>query len=241
MLLSLVVHVVFAATTPSAPPSPTAVSDTISVGHPALRAITLRLGTDTSQVFAIQNGERKLLNTGIVTIASTPTGYLVALKNESPRATAIDSVWVDRGTFATRRHVEITTNAFRRLTFDGTHVTGTIKDSTGEHTVDQRLERAELDNSIIGVLSNALPYKAGYSATLGSYDISGRYLYLTMHVVGTESIASGSGTVDAWKIAMDATNGPMTWTSVRWIDSARKKEVQWTIKLGEREMISVTK
>ncbi|MEO8337926.1 MAG: hypothetical protein ABI664_23335 [bacterium] len=242
MFLSLVVHLVLAATTLAAPHSRAAarMSDTVGVGHPALRNVTLRIGTDTSQIFAVQNGERRLVSTGIVTTSSTPTGYLVAMRNDSPRGAFIDSIWFDRGTFATRRKVEVGPNTFKRLVFDGAHMTGTIKDSTGEHAVDKTLDRVAIDNSIVSILSNALPLKAGYSVTIGAYDIGGHYQYMTMRVLGSEPVTRGASSVDAWKVSMDFT-GPATWTVMRWVDAATKRELQWTMKFGEREMIAVTK
>ncbi len=164
--------------------------------------------------------------------------YLVAMRNTSPRGEAIDSIWVDRGTFATRRHVEVGTNSFKRPSFDGAHMTGTIKDSTGEHDVDKTLEHAAIDNSIVGLLANALPMKAGYSVTIGAYDIGGHYQYMTMRVLGAESLARGVSAVDAWKVSMDFT-GPASWTVLRWVDVNTKRELQWTLKFGEREMIAV--
>lgn len=234
MLLALLLHVVVA-TPPLQVPA-----DTIGIGHPSLRNVILRTGTDTSQVFMVQNGERRLVSTDIVTTTATSTGYLVAMQNIAPRGTFLDSIWVDRGTFATRRHVEVGTNAFKRLSFDGAHITGTIKDSTGEHTVDKHLERLALDNSVIGLLANALPLTAGQTVTFGSYDIGGHYQYMTMRVLGPEPIAHGGTSINAVKVAMEF-SGRANWTVMRWVDPVRKKELQWSMTFGGREMIAVSK
>jgi len=47
-------------------------------------------------------------------------------------------------------------------------MTGTVKDSTGERSVDTQLERVALDNSIVGVITNALALRAGSGAGTGT-------------------------------------------------------------------------
>jgi hypothetical protein len=226
--------------TGSSTPPPVASTDTLVVGHATLRGVKLRPGVDTTEVFAVQNGARRLISTLAQTVTLAHDGYLVVLHNESPRGLSLDSVWIDQGTFATLRHVEVTPGGWRRLTFDGRQVTGVVQDSSGEHRVAVELSKPLIDNSIVAVLAEALPLAPGYSATIPSYDISGQERWMTLRVVAEEPIVRGKGTVEALKMTMEFT-GAGQWTVIRWLDRSSRREYQWTMKFGDREMIGIAK
>ena len=220
-------------------------ADSLFVGSPALRGVSLRTGVDTTEVFAVQNGTRRLVSTSVQTITVTDGAYLVAQENRSSRASAVDSIWVEIGTFATRRHVEVTPAGWRRVSFDALDVHGTVKDSSGEHTFDVHRTRALIDNSIVAALADVLPLASGYTATIPSYDVgagaAGEDRFMTLRVMDAEPVEREAARPVAWKVEMNFTASTQQWSVLRWVDRATRRELQWMLKTGGRELVGVAK
>lgn len=225
---------------PSKPVETTAsVVDTLVPGHPALRTVHVRIGTDTTETFTVANGARRKINTSIQSVAKTPTGYLVVQVAQSPGGEMIDSTWIDAGTFATRRHVEVGPMGSKSFAFAGRHVTGTRVDSGKTRTVDFMLDRDALDNSVGGLVMLGLPMTPGGSAVIATYDLSGDYNHATVRVVGDDAVPESSAR--GWKLVTDYKSGAREWSVNHWIDPDTRRDLRWELTIGNRSMFGVTK
>lgn len=222
-------------------PAASSPADTIVVGHPALARLRLRVGTDTSEAWVMQNETRRVISTTVTTVSEIPTGYLVTYRNESPRGVGFDSIWVDRGTMATRQHVEVTAAGWKRLVFDGRHLTGIVKDTAGEHGVDITLTSDALDNSVVSVIAAALPLARNFETTLASYDVGGQYMLQTVRVVGEESVEYRGAPRQALKVQSDYTSGPRAWRVTHWLDTISREELKWEMSISGRQMFGARK
>jgi hypothetical protein len=216
-------------------PSPV---DTIVVGHSSLRGVSLALGTDTTEVFVVQNGSRRLVTTATLSVARTGATYVVVFVGKVKGGEAIDSVVLSAATLAPLRHVEVMPDHHATFVFDNGRVTGT-SDSAGVTTpIDLSIGVERFDFSVLQQVMDQLPLAQGYSAVVLSYDVATRKeRAVNLRVVGKESLEVDGATVEAWKTVVDFGTHQVT----RWIAVSGRRELRWEISRPGMRMEGRTK
>ena len=200
--------------------------DTITVGHKSLRGQTPRLGVDTTEIFMERDGKRQMISTGIESVSKTAEGILVVFYGQSRNGVSIDSVTISPTTLAPIRHVEAFTGQQATYAFNGGKLTGTSKDSTGEHAIDKTIDAGRFDFSVVQQVTNALPLTAGYEATILAYDVAQhKERSVGYTVVSQDHLTWHGGDVAAWKTVMDLGTHQVT----RWIDARTRRDLQLEI------------
>lgn len=173
--------------------------DTIQAGDPRVdaalirpfaieRRLTLTRG-DTVQPFGRQ---AESLVPG--TLDGRPV-LVDVLTFETPRATTVDSSWLDP---ATLRPIRMqSSNAARTVTlqFDGDRVRGGTTASQGApSTIDQRLHVRPFEWNMFGLALSALPLRPGFRAALPVYmDRFERVVWYRVEVLGDTALVRTSG------------------------------------------------
>ena len=120
-----------------------------------------------------RDGKRQMISTGIESVSKAADGILlVVFDGQSRNGVSIDSVTISPTTLAPIRHVEAFTGQQATYAFNGGKLTGTSKDSTGEHAIDKTIDPGRFDFSVVQHVTNALPLTAGYEATILAYDVA---------------------------------------------------------------------
>jgi len=213
-------------------------SDTITVGHPALRGASLTLGTDTTEVYVVRDGTRKLVSTSTVNVARAGENYVVVFIGPTRAGATIDSVVISATTLAPVRHVEVMPDHRATFNFSQGRITGN-RDSAGvKAAIDLSVAENRFDFSVLQSVMDRLPLSQGYSAIVLAYDVSTRKdRAVTVSVVGKEAVEAAGASTDAWKTSVDFGTHQVT----RWIAIADRRELRWEISRGEMKMEGLTK
>ena len=237
MLIQLIASAIALSVAPIQPPQ-TSPADTITVGHRALGGRTPRLGVDTTEIYVDRDGKRQLINTGITQVTRTSDGILVVFVSRGRNGLSLDSITIDPKTYAPLRHVETFPDKHSTLAFGNGRLTGSSKDSTGEHAVDVAVAARLFDFSVVQQISSALPLEPGYEAVILAYDVSPmKERAITYRVLSPEHITWHGGDVATWKTVMDFGTHQVT----RWVDAKTRRDLQWDITAPNMHMVGITK
>ena len=208
--------------------------DTITVGHPALRGKTVEPGVDTTEVFIERDGKLQLVNTSIEEVSTTPNGILVVFIGKGRQGVSLDSVTINRTTFAPIRHVEAFPGKNATYTFARSRITGSSKDSTGEHKTDAALRDGIFDFSVVQQVMRLLPLKVGYEAAILSYDVAQlKERTVIYRVTGEERLTINGKEYASFKTVMDVGTHKVT----RWVDATTHRDLKWDVALPNMHMV----
>jgi hypothetical protein len=211
--------------------------DTIRTGHPVV-ATVLAAGVDTVDTYFVNAaGQRQLGVVYVETVVPVKDGFLVVQRNTRPNGAivSLDTVEVDGRTLVARWHSDLTPRGSRRVTYANGRLTGTSTDSAGAVTpVEQAVAAGAIDYSLASLVVPHLPLREGYVATLALHDITRGAQSTTVRVLGREDVAVKSGTVSAWKVALDYGG----FTATQWIDPAAKHAVRTEVARGPMKIVA---
>ena len=181
-----------------AAPHPTS-GDTIQAGDAVLDASVLRPLSLTRNL-TLTRGDtvkpfgRQSEQLAAATLDGRPV-LLDVLTFETPRATTVDSSWIDVGALRPLRMRSSNASRVVSLEFDGGRVSGrTAPDSGPATTVDQQLGVRPFEWSMFGLAISALPLEPGYRATMPVYvDRFERVVWYAVEVLRDTSIVRASG------------------------------------------------
>jgi len=223
--------VLLAALHTGAPPqnsgTATAVSDTVQAGDPIVNAsllrpfslerrLTLARG-DTVTPFGRQS-ERLTSDT----LDGRPV-YLDVITFETPRATTIDSSWIDAATLRPLRMHSSNKARVVTLEFDGRRVRGRTVPAEGDPTsVDEELAVRPFEWNMFGLAVSALPLRPGYRATMPVYvDRFGSVIWYTVEVVRDTTLVRASGFhAPMWEVL--ATGDSVAPTARLWVSQRHR-------------------
>jgi hypothetical protein len=212
---------------PQSPGTATAVSDTVQAGDPIVNAsllrpfflerrLTLARG-DTVTPFGRQS-ERLTSDT----LDGRPV-YLDVITFETPRATTVDSSWIDAATLRPLRMHSSNKARVVTLEFDGRRVRGRTVPAEGDPTsVDEELAVRPFEWNMFGLAVSALPLRLGYRATMPVYvDRFGSVIWYTVEVVRDTSLVRASGfRAPMWEVL--ATGDSVAPTARLWVSQRHR-------------------
>jgi hypothetical protein len=212
---------------PQSPGTATAVSDTVQAGDPLVNAsllrpfflerrLTLTRG-DTVTPFGRQS-ERLTSDT----LDGRPV-YLDVITFETPRATTVDSSWIDAATLRPLRMHSSNKARVVTLEFDGRRVRGRTVPAEGDPTsVDEELAVRPFEWNMFGLAVSALPLRPGYRATMPVYaDRFGSVIWYTVEVVRDTSLVRASGfRAPMWEVL--ATGDSVAPTARLWVSQRHR-------------------
>jgi hypothetical protein len=210
--------------------------DTIRAGVSPLANLVMPLGIDSSDTWAVRNGERRLVATYVEEVTRTGDGYLVVGKNVRNGAIlSLDSVALAAGSLAPLWHADTTRSGRTRVRFADHRMRGTRTDSAGVvAAIDSVVSAKAFDYSVASRIINLLPLRAGYDVVMPSYDIHRGLQHTRVTVVAEEDLAIDGRAVPAWKVEVDYGRFKAT----RWIDRATRRDLRTTVSGGGMEMIA---
>jgi hypothetical protein len=195
--------VVAAAVVPFRSPQSTSPSsspvDTIQAGDPRVDAARLRPFTLERHLTLTRGDTIKPFGRQLESLAAgTLDGRLVlvgVLTFETPRATTVDSSWLDPATLRPIRMQSSNTARTVSLEFEGDRVHGGTTPSTGARTViDQRLGIRAFEWNMFGLALSALPLRPGFRAAMPVYmDRFERVVWYRVEVVQDTALVRASG------------------------------------------------
>jgi hypothetical protein len=212
---------------PQSPGTATAVSDTVQAGDPIVNALLLRpfflerrltlTRGDTVTPFGRQS-ERLTSDT----LDGRPV-YLDVITFETPRATTVDSSWIDAATLRPLRMHSSNKARVVTLEFDGRRVRGRTVPAEGDPTsVDEELAVRPFEWNMFGLAVSALPLRPGYRATMPVYaDRFGSVIWYTVEVVRDTSLVRASGfRAPMWEVL--ATGDSVAPTARLWVSQRHR-------------------
>jgi hypothetical protein len=209
--------------------------DTVRVGAATLRSLALPTGVDSSDTYAVRNGERRLLVTYVEEVTRTPDGYLIVGRNVRPNGAVVslDSVAVATGTLAPVWHADSTRGGRPRGRVARGPKRGPVVDSAGARTeIDSVVPAGVYDYSMAARVVNLLPLRVGYAVVLPSYDIHRGPQFTRVSVLAEEDVEVRGRRVPAWKVEMDYGRFKAT----RWIHRETRKDVRTAVETGGMQM-----
>jgi hypothetical protein len=191
---------------------------------------------DSSDTYAVRDGERRLVATYIEEITRTADGYLVVGRNVRNGAIlSLDSVALASGSLAPLWHSDTTRSGRMRVRFVDNRLRGTRIDTAGvESAVDSPVPVQVFDYSVASRIINLLPLRAGYDVVMPSYDIHRGPQFTRVTVVAEEDLTVGGRPMPAWKVEVDYGRFKAT----RWIDRTTRRDLRTTVAGGGMEMIA---
>ena len=180
-------------------------------GHPDLRADEITLGEATSEMRRSMPERQSLWH--IEETAQVEDGVAtVVMRAEQTNAdapqTLRDTVRVAWPSLAPLAHRRVTTtadgDAVSALSFDGLHVTGVYGQG---QPLDLDLAAPVFGPRSVALVVRALPFQAGYLATLSTFTSENRLQTHTLIVVGREPVETPDGPVSAWIVEHEG-DGP---------------------------------
>ena len=209
--------------------------DTVRAGAASLRSLALPAGVDSSDTYAVRDGERRLLVTYVEEVTRTPDGYLIVGRNvrQNGAVLSLDSVAVAAGTLAPLWHADSTRGGRTRVRFAGGRMRGTVVDSAGARAeLDSVVPAGVYDYSMASRVVNLLPLRAGYAVVLPSYDIHRGPQFTRVTVLAEEDVEVRGRQVPTWKVEMDYGRFKAT----RWIHRETRKDVRTAVENGGMRM-----
>jgi hypothetical protein len=202
-------------------------SDTVQAGDPVVdasrlhpfsieRRLTLARG-DSTVPFGRQSEQ---LTSD--TLDGRPV-YLDVLTFETPRATTVDSSWIDAATLQPLRMHSSNKARVVTLEFDGRRVRGRTVPAEGDPTsVDEELAVRPFEWNMFGLAVSALPLRPGYRATMPVYvDRFGSVIWYTVEVVRDTTLVRVSGfRAPMWEIL--ATGDSVAPTARLWVSQRHR-------------------
>jgi hypothetical protein len=180
-------------------PRPAAQLDTIQAGDPRVEAARLRpfaierrltlTRGDTVRPFG-----RQLESLARLTLDGRPV-LLGVVTFETPRATTVDSSWLDATTLRPIRMLSSNSARNINLQFDGDRVRSATTPRTGAPTIiDQQLGVRPFEWNMFGLALSALPLQPGFRAAMPVYlDRFGRVIWYRVEVVRDTLLVRSNG------------------------------------------------
>ena len=235
--LHLVASIALAAALQLAPATEaSAQADTLRAGSPAIAALTLHPGIDSSDTYAIRNGERRLVATYIEETLRTPDGYLIVGRNVRPDGAtlSLDSIVLAPRTLLPLRHADAVRGGRMTVRFADGRMRGTAVDASGgSTTIDSIVPPGLFDYSVAMRVVNLLPLRAGYTVVIPSYDIRRGLQHTRVTVMAEETIEVRGRPEPAWKVEADYGRFKAT----RWIHRESRKDLRTIVNANGMEMV----
>jgi hypothetical protein len=219
-----------------APASARAQGDTLRAGSPPLANLSLPTGIDSSDTYAVRNGERRHVVTYVEEITRTKEGYLVVGRNTRPNGVvlSLDSVAVTEKTLEPLWHSDSARTGRMQVRFAGGRMRGTAVDSAGVRVaVDSAVPAGVYDYSVASRIVNLLPLRTGYSAVMPSYDIHRGPQFTRVAVLGEEDVTVRGAAAPAWKVELDYGR----FRATRWIHRTTREDLRTVVVNGGMEMV----
>ena len=202
---------------------------TLRPGHPDLSTAGLSLDDQTVSTRVTTPSARDL---GTRTYAYTRDGDVVTLVSTSETAQGAQSV---TATFrwpslAPVSHEQTAGQTRGTTTYDGTRVTGTF--GRGEFDplpFELTLPAPAFQPEVVPLVARSLPLRAGYTATLPTFNAQNRLRDVTLTVVGEEAFTRADGTVlSAWVVEETMAGMMGMQTRRHYVDGATRELVATT-------------
>ena len=214
---------------------------TLRPGHPDLMTDGL---TFESHVEAVRVAQPAVQDLGVVTHSVTRDGDTVTLNVDAnvPQAGNVgeSSLTFDAVTLAPMSQQKTTRGSSGSATYDGARVTGAW--SRGEWdplAFDITLPSAPFAAEQVGIVARALPFRAGYTATVPTFDPARRVRDVAVSVVGQEDFTRADGsTVAVW--AVEAVTAGRGGGTQRYLVSADTRELVATTVEPQAGTVVVT-
>lgn len=211
-------------------------TDTIRVGEPSLLT-TLTPGVVTMDNYVIRNGKRMPIVTFVQTITEVPEGYQIVQENMGHgKLMSLDTIVVAKGTLTTVWHADKTPGGKQHIVFGKGHIMGVAEDTAGNQTrINVDIPTGLFDYSIMTLVADHLPLKAGYKAVIATYDITQGPVYVPIRVTGMETLDLDGSTYDTWKMEVNLGRVKVA----RWVERNTRTEVKWSVTFNGRQMIGL--
>ena len=176
-------------------------------GHPDLMTAGLTLGTQVQSVRIAEPAQ----DIGTMAYRVSRDGDTVTLvtASDAPMAnrtgeTTTTFAWPSLRPIRRERVTEAVTS---RTTYDGRHVTGVYgRGEWAPLAFDITLDAMPFQPEVMPLVARALPLRAGYTATLPTFDASQRLREVTMTVVGEETFVRADGSeTPVWTVEQTST------------------------------------
>ena len=181
-------------------------------GHPDL--VAFALSSETSEMRRVLPERRPLwAMTETVTHADGLVTIAMDAHSLPDAATTIrDTTRLEWPSLRPVSHTRVTTSAdgdaVTAVAFDGQTVTGEYGPAGAERQpLDLELREPVFGPRTVPILARALPFRAGYTATVPTFSASDRLQERTLIVVGRETVETPDGPVSAW-IVEEEGDGP---------------------------------
>jgi hypothetical protein len=210
-------------------------ADTIRAGIAG--PLELRVGTDTSDTYAVRGGERRKVMTYVETVSETPEGYLIVGTNVRPDGAvfSVDSLTVSRGTLAPLRHADQGPQGRMSVRYVDGRLAGSSTDTAGiAAPVDLVVADGAFDYSLANRVINLLPLRAGYAGVVIAHDIRRGPVPLSFAVTGEEAVAAGESTTRAWVVEVDLGRAKAR----RWIAQDTRRDLRTQVSFPGGEMVA---
>ena len=207
--------------------------DTIQAGDnrvdaTRLRPFTLERRLTLTRGDSVQPFGRQSESLASGTLGGRPV-LVGVLTFETPRATTVDSSWLDPATLRPIRMQSTNADRTVALEFDGARAHGATTPSTGAPTaIDQRLPVRPFEWNMFGLALSALPLRPGFRAAMPVYiDRFGRAVWYRVEVVGDTALVRATGhRAPMWEVLATADSAAPSarfWVSQRhrFVDQVR--------------------
>jgi len=211
--------------------------DEIRVGSPALQAVSLRLGMDSVENYAVNGAERRLTATTVRTVTrlgSPPdASYEIATRHWTVQGDTGWSTMVVRASdLSLVFHRVKAARDSAVVTAAGGHLSGWVV----LPNQPVRLWDLTPGGGVFGVegqipwLVPLLPLAPDYTASVIRFSQwEGREVRDTIRVIGSERVTLEAHSYDCWQVDMGAL-GPPGYRMIRWIDKETRRVVQSVLK-----------
>ncbi len=183
----------------TAPPSSPATTDTIQAGDPRIETSRLRPYTIERHLTITRGDSSQPFGSQTESLASTSLHGHAALLGvvtfATPRATTVDSSWLDATTLAPIRMRSTNAERVVDLEFSGQGVRTETTPSRGEASrLDQPLGVRPFEWNMFGLALSAMPLAPGFNAVMPVYsDRFARVVWYQVEVVQETSLVRQSG------------------------------------------------
>lgn len=212
-------------------------TDTVRAGAPGFDRFELPIGTDSTDTYAVREGQRRRLVVYVETVSALPGGYLIVGANVRPDGSTVtlDSVVVADGSLRPRRHSDLTPAGRMSVVYADGRVTGQLVDTAGAATpVDAPVADGAFDYSMAHLVVNRLPLQAGYSAVLLTHDVKRGPIPIGIRVLGEEMVTVHGIATKSWRVEVDYG----TFRSERWIDQETRRDLRTTVSANGMDLVA---
>lgn len=210
-------------------------ADTVRAGQKPL-PFAIRTGLVEDEMFMVNNGAtspgpKSTKDTREVACGNARC-YLVVMASATPRGPMTDSVWIDHKSLALVRHVEVGFGNRTEVNVANGRIKGAAVDSSKSvRNIDA--EAPAFDFSVLEEILTGLPLKAGFNATVHTFDVTQGFRDVGVSVTGEERLETPKGKRDAWVVELSFS----THKATRWIDKETRAGLKWQVDMGNGRRI----